>query len=777
MVRERSSDRKLVIGTSLLLLLEVMGLLMHLQILPNPFKQEEIQFQQKPAGYVVRAQHELRKRGLNSLVWENATSNDVLYYYDSVLTLSQSAATLHLNEQTEVHLSENTLVTIEPQTLASDSQIRLKFTRGDLRARNPYVTTKIEAKDWTLDLNQGSEVSLRQTGQDDFEIEVLKGNLEFKKGEGREALAENQVLKIEDNKVSGKIAIADNLKFNGPDYQRIYSFQDEANVPIQWEGEAEKIQISPLGKEKQVKTLAAGQNLEHLNLEPGKYTLRLLKSGQVSEAKEIEIWKAPTLHLLAPFPRDRVKTNENISFVWSYMPGAKEYKFLITDIRTGKVTEKTVPDNTVDFNFLDETDVAWKVIGIDRDGFEIPALYSNQIFPRHEMFAAPKLKNPKLRVPASKKRKSKPSSSLENSRGSRWSLIWNLAFNSAWAQSQTTADYEAVFAWEAVDGADIYTIEISKTSDFRSPTLSKTIKRTEFIWSDFDLGIYFWRVAAGSSKGRMGVFSEPAKVQLERLPENTAHSNGVLIRKKINPEKQRAKVVTHTEEIFKNVPESQFDEKRFDAETKLVTDDQRELKDSYLLEWAPLWTTWSLNGENELKAKLNGSTSGAGHFQTEQLLSAERTYFVDVLYAQYKWKAADLNAYPFQEDQSFTDARAQILFGDNKSSLLRGGIVQTIPYVERKDLENIEIKTALALGPSVYSSWLNSNRGKSGHTLSLMAGSDIFALSSQHHLRYLFFKGESSALSIGLRFQGDLVFYKRTFSSGWSGGLSLGFEH
>jgi len=774
MIHERSSDRKLVLMTSLILLIEVAWLLMHLQILPNPFKTQDLKLQQKPAGYVVKAERELRKRGMNSLVWENTESNETLYYYDSVLTLSQSSATLHLNEETEVHLSENTLVTIEPQTVASDSQIRLKFTRGDLRARNPYATTKIEGKDWTLDLNQGSEVSLRQTGQDDFEIEVIKGNLEFQKGEGREALTENQVLKIEDNQVSEKMAIEENLKFQGPEYQRIYSFQDEAKVPVQWQGEAEKIQISPLGKEKHLRTVSAEQKIENLELEPGKYTLRLIKNGKVSEAKEIEVWKAPTLHLLAPFPRDRVKTHENISFVWSYMEEAKEYKFQITDVRTGHVTERRVKDNAIDFNFLDEEDVTWKVIGVDHDGFEIPAPYSNHIFPRHEIFAAPKLKSPELRVPASKK---KPDSSFKKPSSSRWSLLWNSLISKAWGQSQKSGDYEAVFAWEAVPGADLYTIEISNTSDFQNPRLSKTIKRTEYIWSGFSLGTYYWRVAAGSSKGRMGLFSEPAKVQLENLPENSAHSDGVLVRKKTDPEKQRPAIATETDEIFKNAPGTQFDEKRYEAETKLASDDQRELRDTYLLEGTPVWTGWTLNGENELKAQLNGSTLGAGHFQTEQTLSQGRSYFVDVFYAQYKWKVSDIRTYPFQTEQPFTDLRAQILFGNEKSSLLRGGIVQTIPYIERKGLEEIEIKTALTVGPSVYSSWLNSERGKSGHTLSLMAGSSVFALSSQHHFRYLFYKNESSALSIGFRFQGDMIFFKRTFSTGWTGGLSLGFEN
>lgn len=778
---------------------------MHFQILPNPFKSKVIALDQQPAGYVQKAQRELRKRSMNSLVWENASVDETLYYYDSVLTLSQSSATLYLQEQTEVHLSENTLVTIEPQDQRLDSQIRLKFTRGDLRARNPYATTKIETPEWSLNLDQGSEVSLRQTGKDNFEVEVVKGNLQFEKDNGTQAITENQVLKIEDNKVAETLSIQGDLKFQGPEYQRIYSPQPETQVPVAWIGEAERIEIIPLGKDSVVKEINPSQKTENLQLEPGKYTLRLVNNGKVSEAKEIEVWQTPTLQLLSPFPRDRVNTNENVSFVWSYVPEAKEYKIIMTDLATGKSVVQKVKDNFFQHSFQNEGNIQWKVIGLDAEGFEMPSAYSNQIFPRHEPFAAPRLKSPEIRVPASKPKPAapqpaapqppakKPSSMIERI----WNLLVPTAFaEPAWApgapqpgasepetakKSKKPSDYEAVFAWEKVDGADLYTIEISDSTDFRNPKLSKVVKKTEFTWSHFALGSYYWRVAAGSSNGRMGVFSEPAKVNLEKLPEGSASSDGVLIRKKLDPDAERPKVETKTEEIVKSAPKPQFDETRFKEDTKLASDEQRDLVAHYLLEWSPVWTGWTLNGEDSLKAKLSGSSMGAVHFQTEQILGPKekpsKTYFVDVFYAQYKWKASDDITYPFQDEQPFTDLRVQVLFGDNKSGMLRGAIVQTIPLVERQDLEKIQIRSAMTFGPSVYWYGNLSERWKSGHQLSVMAGNNIFALSNQNHFRYQVYKGESSALSLGFRVQEDLVFYRRSFSSGWAAGLTLGFEN
>lgn len=807
------SDKNLILITSFFLFLEVTWLLIHLQIIPNPFRSKEGQITQISAGYVLKSQRELRKRNMNSLVWENASIDDTLYYFDSVLTLSQSTATLYLKEQTEVHMSENTLVTIEPQDSSSNNQIRLKFSRGDLRARNPFASTRIETDQWSLNLDQGSEVSLRQTGKEDFEVEVLKGNLEFEKDANKQAIAKNRVLKIEKNQMVGTLSIGEDLKFQGPGYQRFYSHKSEAKIPITWKGTAEKIQIIPLGKDSLVKAIEPKQTADLLELIPGKYTLRLVNNDQVSEAKEIEIWQTPNLQLITPFPRDRVYTNQSINFVWSYIPEAKEYKIYLTDHRTGKTVEQTVKDNYWQYTFSNEGDIEWKVVGLDSDGFEMPSNYSNELFPRFEPFAAPKLKSPELRVPASKEKSNsdeKPKSE-KNSKKKKKTSFFQMIFESLVPSAQAEeakqeelpwvpnpvkeanapssakpapnekknkkSNYEALFAWEKVDGADLYTIEISDSLDFHSPQTTKVIKKTEFIWKNFPLGKYYWRVAAGSSKGRMGVFSEPAKVDLSSLPDKSSQSDGVLIRKTLDPDAERPNVEIKTEEIVANAPKPSFDESRFEKETKMASDQERNLRERYLLEYSPAWTSWNLSGEDQLKAKMNGSSLGAFHFQTEQTMSFEKSYFVDVFYAQYKWKAADTTTYPFQEDQLYADFRTQILFGNNKSGVLRGAIVQTVPSIERKDLEKIEVKTNFTLGPSALFSWNHSERYTSDHSFSVLAGSQIFVFTNQNRLRYQVYKGIQSAATLGVFANEDFVFIQRSFSWGWTAGISIGYEN
>ena len=742
---------------------------MHLEVLPSPWHHSLSQNSQKPAGSIVRTEKDLKRRGLNSLVWENALKDETLFYHDSVLTLSESTATLLLEENTEIHLSENTLVTIEPMSASAQSEIRLKFSRGDLRASNPNGTAKIETDEWTLDLSKGSEVALRQRGDKNFEVEVVKGKLDFQKDNATTSFNENQVLNITNNQVSKTSEIASDMNFQGPSFERVYSNDLISQIPIEWKGMAEKIQVSAAGGTDPFEKTVSSLSKTDLALAPGRYTLRLMDKNKVSSVKEIEIWKAPPIHLLSPSPRDRLKTNQDIALIWSFIPEARSYKIITTNTKTGKTEQKIVTENSMTTQFQEESDIQWKVIGLDENGFEIPAGYSSQFFLRHEPFAAPKLKSPELRVPANETPKSKkPNSS--------WMWIWSLLIKTAEARS-AASDYEAVFAWEKVEGADQYTLEISDSPDFRNPRVSETVKKTSYTWSQFSLGTYYWRVAAGSSKGRMGMFSEAAKVNLNTMPVTSSGSaDGVLLRKKAALEKNRAAVATDDHDIIKNAPTPQFDQEIFKKDIDMMSEEQRNLKETYLLEWTPILSNWQLNGEDMLKVKLSGSSTGAAHFQTEQILSPEKSYFVDVFFAQYKWKAKDLTTYPFQQDQSQTDARVQILFGNNKSGVLRGGQVQMLPVAERKDLEKIEIKSLLAVGPSVYFYWKDSERFKSGHSISVLAGSGVFALSNQNHFRYQFFKGENTAASIGIRAQFDGIFYQRSFSTGWGAGLSLGLD-
>src|SRR4051812_8356011 len=128
-MRKRVSDRRLILFTVLALIAEILLLLGHLNILPifSSDSKDKIK-----AGYVLKTEKDLKKKVADGLMWDSVEKDDSLYFNDSLLTLSESSATLYLYEKTEINLSENTLVTIEPEDKDNSGQIRLKFSKGDL---------------------------------------------------------------------------------------------------------------------------------------------------------------------------------------------------------------------------------------------------------------------------------------------------------------------------------------------------------------------------------------------------------------------------------------------------------------------------------------------------------------------------------------------------------------------------------------------------------------------------------------------------------------------
>lgn len=74
-----------------------------------------------------------------------------------------------------------------------------------------------------------------------------------------------------------------------------------------------------------------------------------------------------------------------------------------------------------------------------------------------------------------------------------------------------------IFSWFEVPEANYYLIEISKNLNFIDPIVAEKVRTTEFEWSGFEAQVYFYRVAAGQDAGRMGLFSEPQKADLQLL--------------------------------------------------------------------------------------------------------------------------------------------------------------------------------------------------------------------------------------------------------------------
>lgn len=675
-LRKKGSDRKWIALILLLLIAEVIWLFADLRWIQLPsFIKKLSSADSKQAGHVLSSKNDLKRRGVNSLIWEKAQENEILYYYDSVLTLSQSSAKLYLKDQTELLLSENTLVTLEEPEDKSKSEIRLRFSKGDFKARNPSARTSISGDHWYMNLEKGSEVQLRKE-QSSYEFEVLSGQATLQTPEGTETLNDTSIIRFGTDQKINKIEKNQNLQWLEKKPVRIYVLDEQAQVPLQWTGQATKINISRTGEEENVTPVAPGQDSATLNLKPGSYTLRLGDANGLSSARTIEIWKAPHIILKKPLPRDRLKVGEDYEFVWSSEENVKEHQVQLQG--KGNIRTESSSQNFKILRFDKEEDLEWKVEARDDEGFLIPALYQNKIFLREEPLQAPKLKSPMIQLP-----------------GTSGRFNWlKLFMSEAIAADRTNPNREILFEWEAVAGASSYTIEISSDPGFRKPEVIETVSSTEFIWKKFDpKKKFYWRVAAAGSSGKMGLFSEPIEVQpnyLTKTPQNEvvplpAPPEKVLITKpEVSQEKPAPPAPVATPEP---------------APTSIAAIELPNIPSGWGIAWAPSYKILNLVGEANTKIQLSGGVPLGARIEFQSgLINNLHVYKFSLWGASQQWKPSPPSEFSIQENLNIPEAWLLISRENAFTNHSIGISLHQSLTLERKSEQAITHKTLLIPG-------------------------------------------------------------------------------
>ncbi len=694
-MRSRRSDRSIVLGLIAALFFEIALLFWHMGIIslggPASISGEQI------AGTVFKSNNELRRRSMNSLVWEKSAQAEPVFYYDSVLTLAQSAATLKLANDVEVELSENTLVTIEPEDQNSEGEIRLKFLRGNLQARNPFSSTKIESAEFNVSLSAGSEMQLRQTGEHEFEVQMKKGAARLESGDGIHDLSIDGLLRISGGKTEALVLDSD-FAWTSVPARRTYTHEDGADVVLAWKGQADELHIQALGFNERVIPLREDQREMHLRMPLGHHLAYLRTKQNTSAPADMEIWRAPTLHLITPLPRNRLRTAEENQFRWTRIPEASGYEFHLDG--TGLNMISPLETNSISLSFESESDAEWSVWAKDKQGYMIPPAYRYPVFLRHQPFAAPKLNMPRLRKPAGR----------ANDGASLWQWMQNAILPRAYADE--VERFEAIFSWEKVEGADLYLIEISETPDFRHTVVSRKLAKPEFLWTDYKKRPYYWRVAAGSLAGRMGVFSEPELV-----------TTSVEIRRVVPV--PPAPVVTEVPSAPKVMEPPPVAVKLHEGRGLRVL-----AKPSVGLLQA--------RAKRGVRAELSGIKLMSFAMEKDFLVSPEGWWNVDAQYSRSTFKPESKSDYPFQRDVVLQSASLAATHMRSSSVWGFGFSLSWLPEISRAGFEEIEAREKTAFGVHARSVW-NLDKVEYQVDIHAKAGEGLYGLSTNQRLLRPFF--------------------------------------
>lgn len=664
-MKNTNADRKWIGLIILLLVAEILWLFVDLQWIQVPYFSKKNQSSNtSEAGYIISSKKDLKRRGANSLIWEDTLAKDTLYYHDSVLTLSQSSAKLYLKDQTDLELSENTLVTLEEPEDKTKSEIRLRFSRGDLRARNPSFKTSVVGDDWVVNLDKGSDILLRKD-KGSYEFEVVSGTATIQTKNGEESLTQDKILKLNDDHRIEKVEKSSELIWKEKKPVRIYTFEDEAQIPLEWQGEATGIVINKAGADEQSQTVNDSKHSD-VKLSHGSYKIRLRNESGLSEAKTVEVWKAPHIYLKKPLPRDRLTTHQPYEFIWTTEKGIKTYRVQFSS-KASSLKEESADQNFTTMKFDQEQDLKWQVQGEDEEGFVIPSLYDNEIYLRDEPLQAPKLQVPDVK----KEPAIQPGASFK----SKWHLLFSGVFTNAFAKEE---NYEINFAWEAVSGADQYNLEVSTTPDFRKPELIKTLSQTSYTWKKVKFKKYYWRVAAGNAKGRMGLFSEPMELQLDEI--------------KI-AEAPVAQVSPPAQVVEEPPPPPQPSSLQ-----PPVVDVAPEIQTGWGFALAPSFKSSKTSGENEANIELRGVVPFGLQLSYTSKWVDDVNYRFSLWTSNQTWKPSSETEFSGQEDLKVRETIVTFDRGNQNEKNRLGLIVHENFIPKRLTIDSVKIESQVLFG-------------------------------------------------------------------------------
>lgn len=570
-------DKPLISFLSFLLLIELAVLFADLGFLPARFLPTSISNQSKQnqkIGQISYLENKVRRKFDQSIVWTESKAQEDVYNQDSVLTLKDSSAKIKLDGNIQIKLYENTLIVIKaPEETKKDNGLKIQFAKGNLRSKLRDEKIALESDSWSFQPSKNSDISFRSTTDKSLEIEVNEGSIQIRNKKTPEEIKEfkkGNSLSLESSGEVQTKSISADFRWKNTEKESRFYFADNqsSQVHLKWQGNASKLSVFSSTTGKNNFEIDKNTNELKLALPAGHYFAKLENENKVSESFEFEVVEAKYFTYFSPYPRDRILNQDEYLFSWEATPNIQKYKLEFSrDESFQEIEESHISDNN---SLLAKVQTSgplyWRILAYDEKGSFYPNKLKYPIYSITEALAAPNLKGiQKSRIPASKqetlkkknnenknkdstkeKAKLKSTSQIESKKGVLKNVsdletnspnknIWQklkdsarfisqlFVIASAQAQDYVAEDkevlkkYEYKFEWSAVEGADFYIIEISKSSDFQDLVFESQSTDNSLNWESSHTGKVFWRVSAGAYNGLMGVFSEPMEVNLSEI--------------------------------------------------------------------------------------------------------------------------------------------------------------------------------------------------------------------------------------------------------------------
>lgn len=547
------------------------------------------------------------------------------------------------------------------------------------------------------------------------------------------------------------------------------------------------------------------------HLLPGTNHFSLQNGQEVSKEVTLHVLRAPKIRYTSPLPRDRFDNSTSVFFSWLPLEGAMTYELELINSNTERdlVTSEIARVHYAP-KFLNE--IYWRVVGIDEEGYRIPPHYSQPLYILENPLAAPRLQAPRaldpenlgpsqdspdeMRVPAGESEGASPSSestspppeidhdnqspSHENSKDDQSALphsktqmsarcwicrsgplkFWLLmlsARSSYAAESSLQPEppfHQVIFSWFPVNGADYYTIEISSEPDFTNPEVIQKTSHDSFIWTGFKKKIYYWRVAAGSNSGRMGLFSEKATVDLTKIDVHAggeiapgvSYKKNVIFRKrapkaapsgvsKVAPAAV-SKEVLSTEVKNSAIRVNTPSDSSANALVALNTKGNSKNLWSYSAQLNLHHSQYSF--DQQFSASLTGFSNLSASLSAKIIKPDRVSYSALLNYKNLNWKAESSSTWPYQSDLRTHEVSGMVFRHNPESDFYFGMWARTLTTLKRVDLEALDNTTSYLAGPAIGYGTSVAEKMRFASSSGILYGNEIFSISSSNQVDYDF---------------------------------------
>ncbi|MBE7412478.1 MAG: FecR family protein [Leptospiraceae bacterium] len=473
----------------------------------------------KSIGNIVFKKNSVQRKFDNRIVWSTIDINNPVSNKDSIKTEALADAIIKLNDGTEIHIDENTMIFLD----FSGFNPTINFKEGSIKIKksfdNSFFSSKmiIQSEGQTVEIGK-SDISLRRT-KENLDVYVEKGKAEVISNNTSQKIEEGTLASLGEKDIQAKkISIS---LIHPPDKIRIIDSGETAEVDFSWNkfGSGEVfLEISRNSAFQTIykKTRVSGDKIQ-ISIPEGTYYWRVsaISEGKEehSETRKLIIVTDSQIKIFSPRNKEIIYHKDSsplVDFHWNKRFLSAGYTLTLS--HSPDLKEKTksyeIDSNSMSLSNLEDGVYYWKITS-KSELADIPIRNSSV-----SQFSIQKS------IQVSPVILLKPADQFQYSQ-----IPSNIAFE-----------------WEALN-TDSFLLQISQESNFKNIVFEQKTDHPNFSYTQaLHNGEYYWRVK-NLEKG--GDFSKAFRFIVSEPEKNTEVTSPVVV-----PPKKVEQVVEKPKEVI-----------------------------------------------------------------------------------------------------------------------------------------------------------------------------------------------------------------------------------